>query len=101
MYDSFFHCIQQEDQEYISQSYEAISRLEKGYGTIKYKFAVGQNAVKVLDKLLSVSISYLIYNSQFIRKAPSSVHHTHIQIPHFMMDMMQMLKVEKLMQYFS
>jgi hypothetical protein len=53
--DSFFNSIQQEDLEYLSQSYEAISRLEKVYGTIKYKFAVGTNAVNVLNKLLSVS----------------------------------------------
>jgi hypothetical protein len=53
--DSFFHSIQQEDLEYLTQSYEAISRLEKTYGTIKYKFALGSNAVNVLNKLLSVS----------------------------------------------
>lgn len=53
--DSFFNSIQQEDLEYIQQSYEAISRLEKVYGTIKYKFACGTNAVNVLNKLLSVS----------------------------------------------
>ena len=53
--DSFFHSIQQEDLEYLTQSYEAISRLEKVYGTIKYKFAWGSNAVNVLNKLLSVS----------------------------------------------
>ncbi|CAI2362255.1 unnamed protein product [Moneuplotes crassus] len=53
--DSFFNSIQQEDLEYIQQSYEAISRLEKVYGTIKYKFACGPNAVNVLNKLLSVS----------------------------------------------
>ena len=53
--DSFFQSIQQEDLEYLTQSYEAISRLEKVYGTIKYKFAWGTNAVIVLNKLLSVS----------------------------------------------
>lgn len=53
--DSFFQSIQQEDLEYLTQSYEAISRLEKTFGTIKYKFAVGNNAVNVLNKLLSVS----------------------------------------------
>jgi len=53
--DSFFNCIQQEDLEYLSQSSEAISRLEKVYGTIKYKFAVGPNAVDILNRLLSVS----------------------------------------------
>lgn len=53
--DSFFQSIQQEDLEYITQSYEAISRLEKIYGTIKYKFACGNNAVNVLNKLLSTS----------------------------------------------
>jgi hypothetical protein len=53
--DSFFNSIQQEDLEYRSQSHEAILRLEKVYGTIKYKFAAGSNAVNVLNKLLSVS----------------------------------------------
>ena len=53
--DSFFHSIQQEDLEYLTQSYEAISRLEKVYSTIKYKFAWRFNAVNVLNKMLSVS----------------------------------------------
>jgi vacuolar protein sorting-associated protein 33A len=55
IYDSFFNCIQQEDFQYITQSYEAILRLEKIYGTIKFKFACGPNAVNVLNRLLKVS----------------------------------------------
>lgn len=39
LYDSFFNCLQLEDLEFQTQSYEAILRLEKTYGTIKYKFA--------------------------------------------------------------
>jgi len=50
--DSFYQSFKHEDLEFSSQTYDAITRIEKVYGVIKYKFAKGRNSYKILDKLI-------------------------------------------------
>ena len=50
--DSFYHSLSLEDLEFSSQTYDAINRIEKVYGTIKYKFAKGNQSCAILNKIL-------------------------------------------------
>lgn len=50
--DSFYNSLSLEDLEFSSQAYDAIMRLEKVYGTIKYKFAKGNVSCAILNKIL-------------------------------------------------
>lgn len=50
--DSFYQSLSFEDLEFSSQTFDAILRLEKVYGTIKYKFAKGNVSCSILNKIL-------------------------------------------------
>ena len=55
--DSFYNSMTLEDLEFQSQAFDVIQRLEKVYGTIKYKFAKGNNSCFILNKILKEHFS--------------------------------------------
>ena len=50
--DSYYQSVVREDLEFQSQSIDAINRLEKVFGIIRYKFAKGNNSAMILNKIL-------------------------------------------------